>query len=212
MLRCRGGSKVPIRSESLVRVQSDSKIMISWDLKSQSSRNHPPSATSLLNKTVWQHRRLWLQRGKPKKKIAFPLLRLNQPMSMLTLHQNRITLVLLDRIWMSLNSPAHSFSFFFFLLFVCSYKTQKSLPWLRLPSWARNQTTWEYIHSGRIILPAVLPKVHHRPEPLYVPTEVNARQVDGLARIPGLTQALYKWHPQPPNSVLRPPTSDPSKR
>ena len=34
-------------------------------------------------------------------------------------------------------------------------------------------------------------KVHHRPETLYVPTEVNPLQVDGLARIPGLLQALY---------------------
>jgi len=71
---------------------------------------------------------------------------------------------------------------------------------------------WEYIHSGPVALPAVLPKVHHRPETLYVPTEVNTLQVDGLARIPGLTQALYKSHPQPPNSVPRPPTSDPPKR
>jgi len=45
---------------------------------------------------------------------------------------------------------------------------------------------WEYIHSGRVVLPAVLPKVHHQPDPLYVPTEVNTLQVDGLARIPGL--------------------------
>jgi len=28
----------------------------------------------------------------------------------------------------------------------------------------------EFIHSGRIALPAVLPEVHHRPETLYVPT------------------------------------------
>ena len=46
--------------------------------------------------------------------------------------------------------------------------------------------------SSRVALPAVLPKVHHRPEPLYVATEVNTRQVDGLARIPGLTQAPYR--------------------
>jgi len=49
---------------------------------------------------------------------------------------------------------------------------------------------WEYIHSGRVLLPAVLPKVHHRPETLYVPTEVNSPQFDGLARTPGLMQAL----------------------
>ena len=44
----------------------------------------------------------------------------------------------------------------------------------------------------------VLPKVQHRPETLYVPTEVNTLQVDGLARISGLTQALHKLHLQPP--------------
>jgi len=46
------------------------------------------------------------------------------------------------------------------------------------------------IHSDHVALPAVLPKVHHRPEPLYVPTEVHTLSVDGLARIPGLMQAL----------------------
>ena len=50
---------------------------------------------------------------------------------------------------------------------------------------------WECIHSGRVALPVVLPKVHHCPEPLYVPTEVNTLQLDGLARIPVLTQALH---------------------
>jgi len=33
--------------------------------------------------------------------------------------------------------------------------------------------------------------------PLYGPSEVNTLQVDGLARIPELTQALYKSHPLP---------------
>ena len=51
---------------------------------------------------------------------------------------------------------------------------------------------WEYIHSGRVTLPAVLPKVHHRPEPLYVPTEVYTLQVDRLDRLPGFTQAPYR--------------------
>jgi len=45
---------------------------------------------------------------------------------------------------------------------------------------------------GRVALPAVLAKVHHSPEPLYVPTEVNTLQADGLFRIPVLTQALYR--------------------
>ena len=36
------------------------------------------------------------------------------------------------------------------------------------------------VHSGRVALPAVLPKVHHHPETLYVPTEVNTLQVDGV--------------------------------
>jgi len=51
---------------------------------------------------------------------------------------------------------------------------------------------WEYIHSGNVALPAVLPKVHLHPESLYVPTEVKTLQVDGLALIPGLTQAPYR--------------------
>jgi len=63
------------------------------------------------------------------------------------------------------------------------------------------------MHSGCVSLPAVLPTVDHRPETLYVTTEVNTLHVDGLACIPGLTQALYKLHPQPPNSVPRSPTS-----
>jgi len=46
-----------------------------------------------------------------------------------------------------------------------------------------------------VALPAVLPKVHHRPEPLYVPSEVNTRQVDGLVRIPELMQVLYRRIP-----------------
>ena len=69
------------------------------------------------------------------------------------------------------------------------------------------KTPWEYIHSGHVALPEVLPKVHRHPEQLYEPSEVNTRQVDGLARIPGLTQAPYKSHPQPPNSVPRSPTT-----
>jgi len=39
----------------------------------------------------------------------------------------------------------------------------------------------------------------------YIPctcqSMVNTLQVDGLARISGLTTALYKAHPQPPNGV-----------
>jgi len=98
----------------------------------------------------------------------------------------------------------------FVCLFVCWNKPRKSL--LRLPPWARSKTPdWEYIHSGRVALPAVLPKVHRRPETLYVPTLVNTLQVDGLARIPGLTQALYKSHPLPPNSGPRSPASDPPR-
>ena len=77
------------------------------------------------------------------------------------------------------------------------------------PALGSKQNLWEYIHSGRLALPAVLPKVHHHPEVLYVPTEVNTRQVDGLARIPGLTEAPYKSHPQPPKNVQRFFTSDP---
>ena len=99
-------------------------------------------------------------------------------------------------------------SAFFVCLLVGWNKPRKSL--LRLPPWARSKIPdWEYIHSGRVALPAVLPKIHRRPEPLYVPTQVNTLKVDGLARIPELTRALYKSHPEPPNSGPRSPASDP---
>jgi len=75
-------------------------------------------------------------------------------------------------------------------LFVWCYKTRKTL--LRLPPLARSKTPGEYFHPGRVALPAVLPRVHHRPELLYVPTEVNTLHVDGLACNPGLTQPLYR--------------------
>jgi len=73
--------------------------------------------------------------------------------------------------------------------FVCCYKTVTWKSLLRLPPWARSKTpgsiSWAG-HSGRVALPAVIPKVYHCPETLYgVPTEVNTLQVDGLARIPG---------------------------
>jgi len=51
---------------------------------------------------------------------------------------------------------------------------------------------YQYTYVYHIHLPAVLPKVHHRPEPLYVPSKVNTLQVDRLARIPGLVQASYR--------------------
>jgi len=56
---------------------------------------------------------------------------------------------------------------------------------------------------GRVALPAVLPKVQHRPEPLYGPSEVNSRQVDGLGWLASLDlrKPYTKSHPQPPNSV-----------
>jgi len=53
---------------------------------------------------------------------------------------------------------------------------------------------WEYIHSGSVALPAVLPKIHHRQETLYVPSEVNTRQVDGLTRIPCTSPRMEKSH------------------
>jgi len=62
---------------------------------------------------------------------------------------------------------------------------------------------WECNHSDCVVLLAVLPKVHHRPEPLFPPTEVKTAHFDGLARIPGLTQAPYKSHPQPMTSESR---------
>jgi len=70
-----------------------------------------------------------------------------------------------------------------------------------LPALVEKLNPLEYIHRDRVATPAVLPKVQHSPETLCVPTEVNTLRVDGLAHIPGLTQALYKSHPQPPNSV-----------
>jgi len=93
----------------------------------------------------------------------------------------------------------------FVCLLVYCYKTRKSL--LRLPPCAQNP--WEHIFSGHVALagPVVLLKVHHSPDTLCV----NTVQVDGLARIPRLIQALYKSHPQPQNSALRYPTSDPLK-
>jgi len=44
--------------------------------------------------------------------------------------------------------------------------------------------------SSRAV-PVVVPKVHYQPEPLYEPTEVNTPEVDGLARIPELTQTPH---------------------
>jgi len=59
---------------------------------------------------------------------------------------------------------------------------------------------------------SVLRKVHHHPETLYLPTGIKTLQVDKLARISGPAQALsYMSHHQPPNSILRSPTSDPLK-
>jgi len=59
----------------------------------------------------------------------------------------------------------------------------------------------------------VLPKVQHSPETLYVPTEVNTLQVDGLpvACISGLMQAICKSHSQSLNTVPVSPTSDAPK-
>jgi len=54
---------------------------------------------------------------------------------------------------------------------------------------ALGSNPWEYIHLGRVAVPAVLPKVHHGLETLYVSTEVHTPHVDGLVRISGLTQA-----------------------
>jgi len=81
------------------------------------------------------------------------------------------------------------FVFCFFVCFFCCYKTRKSL--LRLLLWARSKTLGS-ISTQAVALPVVLPKVHHRPEPLYVPTAVNTLQVDGLGRIFGLKKALHK--------------------
>jgi len=36
------------------------------------------------------------------------------------------------------------------------------------PSLDSKYNPWEYIHSGREVLPTVLQKVHHRPEPRYL--------------------------------------------
>ena len=93
-----------------------------------------------------------------------------------------------------------SFFCFFLCFFVCCYKTRKSGPYFASrPGIEVNPLC---IHSGRLALPAVLLKVHHRPETLYVPKEVNTPHVDGLARISGRTQASYKSHPQPPESGI----------
>jgi len=66
-------------------------------------------------------------------------------------------------------------------LFVCCYKTPKSL--LRLPPWKESKPP-ENMFTRTAQLPlTVLLKVQHHLERLYVPTEVNTLQVDGLARI-----------------------------
>jgi len=46
---------------------------------------------------------------------------------------------------------------------------------------------------------------------LYVPTEVQTLQVDVLARIPELTQALYMRILSHPIASRDPPSSDPPK-
>ena len=83
-------------------------------------------------------------------------------------------------------------AFPFVFLFVFCYKTRKifiSPPVLG--------------SAAYIALPAVLLKVHHRPEPLYGPSEVNSRQFDGLGWLASLDlrKPCTKLHPQPPNSV-----------
>ena len=75
---------------------------------------------------------------------------------------------------------------------VCLFVVTNPKPLTSPPAVGSKETPWEYIPSGSVALPAVLPKVHHRLEPLYVSSEVNTLQVDGLACIPGLTQALFK--------------------
>ena len=59
-------------------------------------------------------------------------------------------------------------------------------------------------------LPAVLPKVHHSPEKLYLPTEINTPPVDGLARIPGYANPI-KAHSHPLKIVPSFPSSEPPK-
>jgi len=89
--------------------------------------------------------------------------------------------------------------------YVPTFTTQKSIH--RFPPWEGSKTRRSI--STQVVL--VLSQVHHRPETLYMPTQVNTLQVDVLARISRLTQALYKSHPQPPNSVPTSPISDPPK-
>jgi len=79
-------------------------------------------------------------------------------------------------------------------LFVCCYQTWKSFLRRGLPPW-EGRTPGSLSTRARVVTPSVLPKVHRRPETLYVPTEVNTPQVDGLARTSGLTEVLYKLHP-----------------
>jgi len=54
------------------------------------------------------------------------------------------------------------------------------LGWTWPPALGSKYNPWEYIHLGCVALPAVLSKVRHRPETLYVPTEVHTLQVEGL--------------------------------
>ena len=79
--------------------------------------------------------------------------------------------------------PRHIGSFSFCLFFCLLLKNPKILT---LPPTLGSQNPWECIRSGRVALLAVIPKVHHHPETLYLPIGENTPQVDGLARTHGV--------------------------
>jgi len=83
-------------------------------------------------------------------------------------------------------------SFLFFVVLFIGIKSKNPSTVTSPPALGSEQNPWGCLRSGSVALPVVLPTVHHRQEPLDVPTKVNTLQVDGLARIPGLTQAPYR--------------------
>jgi len=71
---------------------------------------------------------------------------------------------------------------------------------------------WDYIHSGHVALPAVLPKVHHHPEPLYSTDHLRLT----LYKLTGWVASLDLRKPYTSRilsrrSVPRSPTSNPLK-
>ena len=85
----------------------------------------------------------------------------------------------------------------FVYLFVCCYKTRNSI--LCSLCLEESNNPWEWLHTDSGTFTCVRQRQLHRPRTCQ--SMANTLQVDGLVRISGLTQALYKTHPQPLNGV-----------